>query len=60
VRFPAQLHRRPADEAAEAGVSMNRIISPKLAQAPGRAETNTFTFNNVSDQRGRVAARAQP
>ncbi len=33
VRIPAPLHRRLAIEAAEEGVSMNRIISMKLAQA---------------------------
>jgi predicted HicB family RNase H-like nuclease len=32
VRVPPELHRRLALEAAEAGVSLNRIASEKLAQ----------------------------
>lgn len=32
VRVPPELHRRLALEAAEAGVSLNRIASKKLAQ----------------------------
>jgi len=32
VRVPPDLHRRLALEAAEAGVSLNRIASAKLSQ----------------------------
>jgi predicted HicB family RNase H-like nuclease len=32
VRVPPELHRRLALEAAEAGVSLNRIASEKLGQ----------------------------
>lgn len=32
VRIPPELHRRLALEAAEAGVSLNRLASSKLAQ----------------------------
>jgi predicted HicB family RNase H-like nuclease len=32
VRVPPELHRRLAHEAAEAGVSLNRIASEKLSQ----------------------------
>jgi hypothetical protein len=32
VRVPPDLHRRLATEAAEAGVSLNRLASDKLAQ----------------------------
>ena len=32
VRVPPQIHRRLAMEAAEAGVSLNRLASAKLAQ----------------------------
>ena len=32
VRIPPDLHRRLALEAAEAGVSLNRLASTKLAQ----------------------------
>jgi predicted HicB family RNase H-like nuclease len=33
VRVPPELHRRLALEAAEAGVSLNRIASEKLGQS---------------------------
>src|SRR5699024_1145282 len=32
VRVPPQLHRRLATQAAEAGVSLNRLVSHKLAK----------------------------
>jgi predicted HicB family RNase H-like nuclease len=32
VRVPPDIHRRLAAEAAEAGVSLNRLASAKLAQ----------------------------
>ncbi len=34
IRVPPDLHRRLAVEAAEAGVSLNRLASAKLAQRP--------------------------
>jgi len=35
VRVPPETHRRIAMEAAEAGVSMNRVISERLSYAAG-------------------------
>jgi predicted HicB family RNase H-like nuclease len=32
VRVPSQLHRQLATQAAEAGVSLNRLVSHKLAE----------------------------
>lgn len=35
VRVPETLHRRLAIEAAEEGVSLNRLVSDRLARAAG-------------------------
>ena len=32
VRLPAEIHRQLAVQAAEAGISLNRVVSAKLAQ----------------------------
>jgi len=38
VRIPPEVHRRLALEAAESGVSLNRIVSAKLANREGLQE----------------------
>ncbi len=35
VRLPPEVHRRLATEAAEAGLSLNRLVSARLSQLPG-------------------------
>lgn len=45
TRVPSELHRRLVIEAAEAGVSLNRLVSYKLASAPHAAPAAPRTTN---------------
>ncbi len=59
TRVPGELHRRLAMEAAETGVSLNRLVSFKLAlpMTSGRlAATKPSKYARATDRRGREAS----